>query len=94
MAIRVAVGATPSEILWTAARDGVAVLGCGVAAGLPIAIAAIQPLTDILPDGLNPWNPVMFVAIVLVLLTTGVVAAWVPARRAASIDPSLVLRQD
>jgi ABC-type lipoprotein release transport system permease subunit len=83
-----------SEILWTAIRDGVTVLGCGVAAGLPIAIASIQPLTDILPDGLNPWNPVMWVAVVLVLLATGAAAAWIPARSAANVDPSFVLRQD
>jgi len=94
MAIRVAVGATRCEILWTAVRDGVAVLACGVAAGLPLAIAAIRPLTDILPDGLEPWNPVMFVAVTLVVLATGAAAAWIPARNAASVDPASVLRID
>jgi putative ABC transport system permease protein len=94
MAIRVAVGATRSGILWTAIRDGVAVLGCGITLGLPIAMAAIQPLTAILPDGLNPWNPLMFAAVVLVLLATGAAAAWIPARKASNADPSFVLRQD
>jgi ABC-type lipoprotein release transport system permease subunit len=36
----------------------------------------------------------MFVAVVLVLLATGVAAAWIPARSAANVDPSSVLRQD
>jgi len=94
MAIRVAVGATRSEILWTAVRDGVAVLGCGIAVGLPLTIAAIRPLTDILPDGVQPWNPVMFVAVTLILLATGAAAAWIPARSAASVDPASVLRID
>ena len=94
MAIRAAVGATRSDILRTAIRDGAAVLGCGVAAGLPLAIAAIRPLTDLLPDGLDPWNPVMFAAVVLVLLATGAAAAWIPARSAANVDPAAVLRQD
>jgi putative ABC transport system permease protein len=94
MAIRAAVGATRSALLWTAVRDGVAVLGGGVAAGLPLAIAAIRPLTGILPDGLDPWNPVMFVAVTLVLLATGVAAVWIPARGTASMDPASVLRID
>ena len=94
MAIRVAVGATGAEIVWTAIRDGVAVLACGVAAGLPLAVLAIRPLTALLPDGLDPWNPPMFVAVAVVLLATGAAAAWIPASTAASVDPSGVLRQD
>jgi predicted permease len=94
MAIRAAVGATRSTILWTAIRDGVAVLACGVAAGLPLAIAAIRPLTDILPDGVAPWDPVMFSAVAALLLATGAGAAWLPARSAATVDPSLALRQE
>jgi ABC-type antimicrobial peptide transport system permease subunit len=68
MAIRSAVGATRSAILWTATGDGFAVLACGVVVGLPLAIAAIRPLTSILPDRLDPWSPAMFVAIMLALL--------------------------
>jgi putative ABC transport system permease protein len=94
MGIRAAVGATRSTILWTAVRDGVAVLACGVAVGLSLAIAAIRPLTDILPDGVDPWNPAMFSAVVLLLLATGAGAAWIPARCAANVDPSLALRQE
>jgi ABC-type lipoprotein release transport system permease subunit len=59
-----------------------------------LAVAAIRPLTGILPDGLNPWNPAMFVAVALVLLAGGAGAAWVPARSAAKVDPSLALRQE
>ena len=94
MAIRAAVGATRGAILRTAVSDGVAVLACGIVVGLPLAIAAIRPLTDILPDGLDPWNPTMFLAVVLVLLATGVCAAWVPARNSAHVDPALALRQE
>lgn len=94
MAIRMAVGATDNAIVWAAIRDGVAVLACGVIAGLPLAIAAIQPLTDILPDGLNPWSPAMFLVVVAALLATGAAAAWIPARTAARVDPASVLRQD
>jgi putative ABC transport system permease protein len=94
MAIRVAVGATRMAIVRMAVRDGVTVLVCGVVAGLPLAVAAIQPLIGILPDGLDPWNPVMFIVVPLALLAAGAAAAWVPARSAAKVDPSLVLRQE
>jgi putative ABC transport system permease protein len=94
MAIRAAVGATRATILWTATRDGVVVLAWGVAAGLPLAVAAIRPLTDILPDGVAPWDPAMFSAVAVLLLATGAGAAWFPARSAASVDPSLALRQE
>ncbi|MGP0073897.1 MAG: ABC transporter permease [Bryobacteraceae bacterium] len=94
MAIRAAIGATRSNILWVAIRDAVAVLGCGVAFGLPLAIAAIRPLADILPDGINPWDPVAFSAVCVLLLATGAGAAFLPARLAANVDPSLALRQE
>jgi putative ABC transport system permease protein len=94
MAIRAALGATRSKILWTAIRDGVSVLACGVAVGIPLAVAALRPLTDILPDGVDPWDPVMFSAVGFLLLATGAGAAWIPARGAAHVDPSLALRQE
>lgn len=94
LAIRAAIGATRSTILWTAVRDAVAVLACGVAMGLPLAIAAIRPLTDILPDGVDPWNPAMFLAVGFLLIATGAGAAFLPARFAANVDPSLALREE
>ncbi|SPE37389.1 conserved membrane hypothetical protein [Candidatus Sulfopaludibacter sp. SbA6] len=94
MAIRAAVGATRSTILWTAMQDGVAVLACGVVVGLPLAVAAIRPLTDILPDGVDPWDPAMFAAVGVLLLAAGAAAAWIPAMSAAGVDPLLALRQE
>lgn len=94
MAIRIAVGAPRSAILWTTIRDGVAVLSCGVVVGLALATAAIRLLTNLLPDGLEPWNPAMLTAVALVLLATGVAAAWVAVRGAGKVDPALVLKQD
>jgi predicted permease len=93
MAIRAAVGATRPMILWTAISDSMAVLACGVAVGLPLAAAAIRPLTDILPDGVDPWNTGMFAVVTLVLFSVGAGAAWIPAREAANVDPSFALRQ-
>ena len=94
MAIRAAVGATRSIILWTAISDSMAILLCGVVVGLPLAVAAVRPLTDILPDGVDPWNIGMFAGVALVLVSVGAGAAWIPAREAANVDPSLALRQE
>jgi putative ABC transport system permease protein len=94
MAIRAAVGASRSSILWTAISDGMAVLACGIVVGLLLAVAAIRPLSDILPDGVDPWNIGMFAAVTLVLLSVGAGAAWIPAREAAGVDPWFALRQE
>jgi ABC-type antimicrobial peptide transport system permease subunit len=94
LAIRAAIGADRVTILWTAVRDGVAVLVCGLAVGLPLAVMAIRPLTDILPDGVNPWSMGMFAAVGLVLLAVGAGAAWLPALKAAKVDPALALKEE
>ncbi|MBL8217960.1 MAG: FtsX-like permease family protein [Bryobacterales bacterium] len=94
MAIRAAIGATGSTILRTAIGDGIVVLVCGVMAGLLLAITVIRPLTDILPDGVDPWSIGMFAAVIVVPLTVGTGAAWIPARQAAKVDPALALREE
>ena len=94
LAIRAAIGATRWTILRTAIRDGMVLLACGAAAGLPLAAAAIRPLTDILPDGVDPWSPWAFAAVTLGLLAVGASAVWIPAREAATVDPSAVLREE
>ncbi|PYT25459.1 MAG: hypothetical protein DMG57_25100 [Acidobacteria bacterium] len=94
MAIRATVGATRAAILWTAISDSMAVLTCGVLVGLPLAVMAIRPLTDVLPDGVDPWDLAMFCAVGTLLLATGAGAAWIPARSASKADPSLALRQE
>jgi predicted permease len=94
MGIRSALGASQARIIWVAIRDGLAVLSCGAILGLSLALAAIVPLVDLLPNGVNPWDSSLFSAIALLLLSTGALAAWIPARRAAKIDPTAALRQD
>jgi putative ABC transport system permease protein len=94
MGIRAALGATRSRILLTALRDGMAVVAGGTLAGLALAMAAIQPLVDLLPAGVNPWDPLMFAAVGALVLLTGAMAALVPARRAAQVDPSVALRDE
>jgi putative ABC transport system permease protein len=94
MGIRSALGATARRITWTALRDGIAILATGGALGVALALAAIRPLAELLPDGIDPWNPLMLAAPALLLAMAGTLAAWLPAHRAAAVDPCLALRQD
>jgi putative ABC transport system permease protein len=94
MGIRVALGATPAHIVWVSVRDSLAVLLCGGAAGILFAAAAIRSVARLAPDGVNPWSPAMFTAVLLLLLASGAAAAYLPARRAAKLDPSIALREE
>jgi len=92
--IRAAFGASRRRIVWSAVRDSIAVLTCGAALGAGAAILAIRLLADLLPTGVNPWAPLPLLGAMSMLLATGAAAGWIPARRAANIDPSAALRQD
>jgi predicted permease len=94
LGIRAALGASRARIMWTAVRDGIAVLGCGTIVGVPLALASIRPLVALIPDGVNPWAPLPLIGIVALLLATGALASWIPARRAAAVQPSMALRED
>ena len=69
-------------------------LGGGAILGLALALAAMVPLADLLPNGVNPWDASLFAAIASILISTGAAAAWIPARRAAKVDPIAALRQE
>ena len=83
--IRAALGASKCRIVWTAVRDGIAVLVVGAVLGLPLELLAVRPLVDLIPVGVDPWAGAPLVAVVLLLLATGAFASWIPARRAANI---------
>ena len=94
MGIRSALGASQPRIVWVAIKDGLVLLGGGAILGLALALAAIVPLADLLPNGVNPWDASLFSAIASILISTGAAAAWIPARRAAKVDPIAALRQE
>jgi putative ABC transport system permease protein len=94
MGIRAAMGATRVGLLWAALRDSMAVVAVGIVAGLASALVAIRPVMDLLPAGLNPWDPRMFAGIAAVVFVTCGMAVLVPGRRLAGVDPSVALRED
>jgi ABC-type antimicrobial peptide transport system permease subunit len=91
--IRMALGATPKEILMLVVRQGMTVAFVGVVAGLVGALLATRFMTSLL-FGVSATDPMTFLGIAVVLCLTALLASYVPARRAARIDPMVSLRSE
>ncbi len=89
--IRMALGATPRDILSLVLRQGMTLALLGVAAGLAGALALTRFLQSLL-FGIAATDPVTFAAIPLLLVAVALLASYLPARRAALIDPMVSLR--
>lgn len=91
--IRVALGARADQVLKLVLRGGMTRVAVGVAVGLIAAFVAARALSSLL-FGITSSDPLVYGAVALVLLGTALVANFVPARRAARIDPTTSLRVD
>lgn len=91
--IRMAVGASVMDILITVLRQGLTLAVIGVCIGLPVVLG----LGNILRSdmfGLDPADPIVLVGTSLLVIAVAVLAAWIPAWRAAQIDPMEALRYE
>jgi predicted permease len=91
--LRIALGASPTKIQWMLLRDGLLLIAVGVAIGLPIALAAGR-ITASLLVGIPPYDPPVFAWTITTLLVVGTAAAFIPARRAAGVQPVEALRHE
>ena len=91
--VRMALGAERSQVLGLFVRHGVATAAAGTVVGLAGAYALSRWLETLL-FGVEPTDPLTFVAVAIVLLVVAAAACYVPARRAARIDPLVALRAD
>lgn len=92
--VRIALGASPGEVVRLVAADGFRLTGVGLALGLGAAFFVTKPLAMFLVPGLNPADPLSFVAVAAVLAAVGVLACFGPTRRALRVDPMQALRQE
>lgn len=89
--VRVALGADAASVVRLIAGEGLRVILIGAAVGLAGALAITQVLTSLL-YGVHARDPLTLAAVVVLVLLTGLAACYVPARRAAQVDPIITLR--
>jgi len=91
--IRLSLGAEPAGVVKLLMGSGMRLVAAGVAIGLLLSAAAARLLETFL-FGVTAWDPVTFVAVPALLLATGALAAYLPARRATRVDPVVVLKAE
>jgi predicted permease len=89
--IRVALGASPRSVQGLVLKEGVALVAIGTVVGLGVSLLASRYLKTLLYD-ISATDLRTYVAVVLAIGIAAIVAAWLPARRAASLDPTVALR--
>ncbi|HKP28661.1 MAG TPA: ABC transporter permease [Gemmatimonadales bacterium] len=91
--VRMAFGADRARVLGMVLGDGTRIAGAGIVAGLLGALLTSRILTGML-YGVRALDPITFVGGALLLLAVGFAATWIPARRAAGLDPVEALRSE
>jgi putative ABC transport system permease protein len=91
--VRIALGATASDVVSLIVREGMRLPLLGIAVGLAAAFVASRLMTHLL-FGVEPTDPLTFVGVAALLGAVAAVACYLPSRRATRIDPSTALRQE
>jgi len=91
--IRLALGAQPGDVLLMVLRRSAMIMGVGIVAGLLAAFLLARFITAFL-YGVNASSPLAFIVMALVLAAVGALASYIPARRAARVDPMVALHYE
>jgi hypothetical protein len=91
--IRMALGAGVGEVVRLVTRDGLRLVAIGLASGLLLSLGLTRVLASLL-YGVSPTDATVFLAVPALVLAIALLAAWLPARRAARIDPAVTLRAE
>jgi ABC-type antimicrobial peptide transport system permease subunit len=93
LGIRVALGAQRREVLGSALGRAVKLLAAGSAAGLVLGVLASRVLASIVYQA-TPRDPLVLAGVVAAMLLLGLLATWIPAQRALTVNPLVLLRED
>ena len=93
IAIRIALGAAPAEMLRGILKRGVRLALIGVSLGVVAAVALSRFMQKLLFE-VSPGDPATLIAVAALLCLVAAAACWIPARRAARVDPMITLRQE
>jgi putative ABC transport system permease protein len=91
IAVRIALGARRSEVIRLAAGQGLLLASMGIVLGLGITVALARYLESLL-FGVSSTDSLTYLAISVLALCVAALASWIPARRAAAMDPAEMLR--
>jgi putative ABC transport system permease protein len=91
--IRMALGAEKRDVLRLVIRMGVSLVGGGILLGIIASLAVARVIATQL-WGVSAYDPITLTSVAALLLFTGIVACWVPARRASRVDPLVALRYE
>lgn len=91
--IRVALGANQRKVLGAALGRAFRLLAFGSVVGIVFGLLATKVLSSIVYQA-TPKDPIVLVGVILTMLAVGLVAAWIPARRALAVDPMILLRDE
>ena len=91
--IRLAMGAAQGSILRLILRQGVWIISAGLASGILLALA-ISRLVGNFISGVSPYDPLTYIGVSAILCAVALLACYVPARRAARVDPMVALRYE
>jgi putative ABC transport system permease protein len=91
--VRLALGGQPQQVVSMILREGFGLVGVGVAIGLFVSLLASRLLSGLL-FGISASDPATFAAMGLAVAALGTIACYLPARRAAAVDPCIVFRDE
>ena len=93
MGIRMALGAGAGDVVGLVLKRGVLQLAVGLTIGLVLAFLLSQ-LVSLIMYQVDPRDPLVFTAVVAVIVGVSLLASWIPARRATGVDPMVALRYE
>lgn len=93
LGVRLALGAQKRQLIWLVMRRAVVMLVSGSAIGVTISFAGIRVIANMI-YGVRPYDTITLMGATLLLVATGLLAAYIPARRAANVDPIQALRTE
>jgi len=93
LGVRIALGAQGTELRWLVISQGLKLVAAGLLIGAMLALVLTRAIQHVLFD-VTASDPVTYVVVAVLLAATGAAAAWLPAHRASTTDPAVVLRAE